>query len=88
MEAESDDRDVGSCPHGRSAKSSAVVSLEIEITKDPVTSKMPQRLPWLMGRRGKSAADHSTPVIYPLKTGDRFVRAIQEQDFFAPHSYD
>src|SRR6266478_10183443 len=24
MEAESDDRDVGSCPHGRSAKSSAV----------------------------------------------------------------
>jgi hypothetical protein len=44
-----------------------LVSLEIEITKDPVTSKLPQRLPWLMGRQGKSAQDHSTPVIYPSK---------------------
>jgi hypothetical protein len=41
----------------------------------------------LMGRKGKAANDHSTPVIYPLRTGDRFVRAIQEQDFFANQSY-
>jgi hypothetical protein len=65
-----------------------LISLDIEITDDPVTSKLPQRLPWLMGRKGKLAADHSTPVVYPLKAGDRFVTAIQERDFFAPHSYD
>lgn len=76
-------------PHNMEASFSGVrlVGIDIEITKDPVTSKLPQRLPWLMGRQGKSAADHSTPVIYPLKTGDRFVRAIQEHDFFSPGRY-
>jgi hypothetical protein len=76
-------------PYNMEASFSGVrlVGIDIEITKDPVTSKLRQRLPWLMGRRGKSAADHSTPVIYPLKTGDRFVTAIQEHDFFASGSY-
>jgi hypothetical protein len=76
-------------PHNMEASFSGVrlVGIDIEITNDPVTSKLPQRLPWLMGRKGKAANDHSTPVIYPLKTGDRFVRAIQEQDFFANQSY-
>ena len=75
-------------PYNMEASFSGVrlVGIDIEITKDPVTSKLRQRLPWLMGRRGKLAADHSTPVI-PLKTGDRFVTAIQEHDFFAPGSY-